>query len=73
MTAYADRGITASQLDFERPFVYLELFAGQATLSVAACYARSIGFKYVVALPWNVKIGDIEDGTKDDVVWITLG
>jgi hypothetical protein len=45
MTAYADRGITASQLDFERPFVYLELFAGQATFS---CRVYSIGFKYVV-------------------------
>jgi hypothetical protein len=71
MTAYADRGITASQLDFERPFVYLELFAGQATLSVAA-YPCSIGFKYVVACRGCQDPEDIEDSTKDpDVVWIT--
>jgi hypothetical protein len=73
MTAYADRGITASQLDFERPFVYLELFAGQATLQLPHAPARSIGFKYVVAFAVECQDPeDIEDSTKDpDVVWIT--
>jgi hypothetical protein len=61
-------------MDFERPFVYLELFAGQATLATAACsYARSIGFKQVVAFAVECQDpDDIEGSTRDpDVIWIT--
>jgi hypothetical protein len=69
MTAYADRGITASQLDFERPFVYLELFAGQLPFSCRMLYARSMLQIRGRICRGMSRSEDIEDSTKDpDVV-----
>ena len=51
-------------MDLECPFVYLELFAGQATLAAAACsYARSMGFKHVVAFAVECQDPDDIEGS----------
>lgn len=59
---------------FDQLFVYLELYAGQGTLSAAACeYARKLGFKHVVALAVECRAPSRIKGStlSDDVVWLT--